>query len=217
MRSAAELLRAEKRKLPQSEVRDVVLSALDRCKQSYILRLLDTDSANDVFYRMQNETPIEWKGVQKIVHGLIEGAALFASGGDEAAVVPGEAGNYRVAGRPLLVLYAPDVEVALAKRFPPSTDLDGTPIPVGVLLIGIESGSIAVGARRLGDVFRADQVTSASGDLADSPKKTEDSSVTIRLADVEFRSLQELKTNWKLGTSIEARNRLRELFPKVYA
>jgi hypothetical protein len=217
MRSAAVLVHRDNESHAQSNVRDAVLNALDRCDDTYILRFLNTESANDVFYRMQHTTPIEWSNVREVVGDLIEGVALLISGGDEAVVIPCEAGNCRLAGRSLLVLYAPDADEALTRRFPLAADLDGMAIPVGVLLIGVQSGTVDVRARRIGDVLRADQVTSTSADLVDSPRKTEHSSVTIRLADVEFCSLRELKPNWKLGSSTAAQDRLRDLFPKVYA
>jgi len=74
-----------------------------------------------------------------------------------------------------------------------------------------------VDAKRIGDVLRADRVTSASDDLADFPKKAEDSSVTIRVDEVEFRLLHDLRGNMQLRTLAAAQARLRELFPKVYA
>lgn len=213
MRSAAVLLYRKIVSSPLVAARE----ALRVSSPGYVLRQLDTNSAKDVFFRMQNGTPLNWVDVLTVVEELVEGASLLASGADETALVPCEEGNYRVTGHPMLILYAPDVDQALAQRFPISASLEGTPKPLGVLLIGVRSGSIAVGAHRIGDVLQADRVSSSSLDLLDSPKRTEDSSVTIRLGDVEFRCLHDLKGNWKLASTTSARERLKSLFPKVYA
>ena len=218
MRTAEVLIRDRIRDVhAQSEVRDIVLSALDRQKVTYVLQSLTTDSANEVFYEMRGAVPIVWTSVEGIIRELVEGAALLTSAGDEGALIPCDGGNYRLAGRPILILHAPQVDEGLAQRFLPSGRFEATPIPVAVLLLGVVTGATAVDAKRIGDVLRADRVTSASDNRVDFPEKTEDSCATIRVDEVEFRSLQELRANLQRRTVAAAQARLRDLFPKVYA
>lgn len=217
MRTAEVIVGLQMLSYAPSDVRDIVLKALDRQKATYVLHSLTTDSANTVFYEMQGSGPIGWPSVENVIRELVEGAALLASAGDEAFLMPCEGGNYRLAGRPVLILHAPQVDEGLTQRFLQSGRFEATPIPVAVLLLGVVTGATTVGAKRIGDVLRADRVTSSSDDLADFPKKDEDSSVTIRVDDVEFRSLHELRGNMQSQTLTAARARLQELFPKVYA
>jgi hypothetical protein len=201
----------------QSDVRDVVLGALNRQHPTCVLHFLTTDSANAVFYEMQGAGSIGWPSVEAIIRELVEAAALLASAGDDAYLMPCEGGNYRLAGRPVLILHAPEVDEGLTQRFLLAGRFEGTPIPVAVLLLGVVTGATTVDAKRIGDVLRADRVTSASDDLADFPKKAEESSVTIRVDEVEFRSLHDLRGNMQSRSLAAAQARLRDLFPKVYA
>jgi hypothetical protein len=201
----------------QSLVRDEIKASLDRTKPSYILRDLATGSAKTVFYELRCGPEFGWDQVVPIVAELIEGAGLLTSGGDLVQVTPEGGTNCKMAGRPLLFLHSPDIDEALAKRFSPEVQFDGAPVPAGVLLLGVLQGPSRLDAKRIGDVLRADRVTSNSENLSDFPEKEHNSSVTARVEDVEFRSLQQLRKNVDLESLIEARGRLQELLPKVYA
>jgi hypothetical protein len=218
MRTAAVVVGEQlRRNHTPSAVRAAVLSVLDRQKPTYVLSSLNTDSANDVYFRLQCAEPVTWHTVEPVIRELVEAAALLGSGGDSVSLTPCEGGNCRLAERPVLVLYAPNVDEALEKRFSQAMGFEGAPIPTAIVLLGVVSSAVAVDAKRVGDVLRADRVTSASDDLADSPKKVEDSSASIRIDEIEFRSMQQLRSNLKLATLAAARARLQELFPKAYA
>ncbi len=188
---------------PKSSVREEILASLDRTKPGYILGALATGSAKMVFYELRCGSGIGWNKVESVVAELIEGAGLLTSGGDLVQVTHEDGTNCNMAGRPVLFLHSPDVDEALAKRFSPDVQFDGAPVPAGVLLLGVMQGPSSFDAKRIGDVLRADIVTSNSENLSDFPQKEDNSSVTARVEDVEFRSLQQLRKNVDLQSLIE--------------
>jgi hypothetical protein len=202
---------------PQSMVRDTVMSSLDRLAAGYVLENLLTDAANAVFYELRCGPSVGWDNVAPIIAELMEGAGLLSSGGDVVRLTASDGTNCNFAGKPILFLHSPDVDEALANRFSPSNQFNGTPIPVGVLLLSVSQGPTTFDAKRVGDVLRADRITSHSESLSDAPKKDDNSSVSARIEDVEFRTMPQLKKNLDLLTIAAARTRLQELLPKVYA
>lgn len=217
MRSSTLIHHRSTLRKPHTEVRDAIAGALDMQSPTFVLRGLTTESANDVFYRMRcAEWPI-WESVEGVVEELIEVAALLAAGGDDVALIPCDGGNCKLTGRSIAILYAPNVDSALSARFGPQSMFDATTNPAGVVLLGVVLGASDVGVCRIGDVLRADRVTSSSPDLVDTPSKTDESSVTIRIDDVEFRSTVDVRPNMNQQTVAAARHRLQTLFPKVYS
>ena len=155
--------------------------------------------------------------MSSIVHELVEGAKLLATGGDDVRLMPCDGGNCSLSNRTISIIYAPNADAALAARFPRSQMFEVSAIPAAVLLICVVATAANVDAIKVGDVLRADRITSSSAQLDDIPTKTEESSVTIRLDDVEFRSIQQLRPNLAQPSIAGARSRIATLFPKVYA
>jgi hypothetical protein len=217
MRSEAVHYRTRLLDHQQSVVRDSVVNSLDRLTPVYVLGALATDAANAVFYELRCGPGVGWDDVSSIIGELVEGAGLLTSGGDLVKLVPADGTNCNMAGRPILFLHSPDVDESLANRFSPSSQFDGAPVPAGVVLLGVLQGPTRMDAKRIGDVLRADRVTSNSESLSGVPEKEDNSSVTARIEDVEFRLLQQLRKNLDLQSLLEARGRLQELLPKVYA
>lgn len=217
MRSATETHRRRTLLQPSNEVRKLIAGALDMRGSAYLLRNLTTQSANDVFYRMRCSEWPAWETVEGVVEELIEVGALLAAGGDSVLLTPCEGGNCSLAGRSVAILYAPNVDSALGSRFGPQSIFDVAANPAAVVLIGVVSGTNAVGTCRIGDVLRADRVTSSSPELLDTPSKTDESSVNIRIDDVEFRSTVDVRPNMTQLTVAAASQRLQALFPRVYA
>jgi hypothetical protein len=217
MRSVAAVYRQRLMPHAGTAAYDPVIAALERQGMRYILREITSEAANDIFFRMYCAEWPRWGTVESVIGDCVEAAALLAAGGDNVVLTPCDGGNCSLAGKPVAVLYAPNVDVALTAKFPLARVFDASPIPAALVLIGVVAAPAAVGAHKVGDVLRADRVTSGSPDLAGMPPRTEESSVTIRIDDVEFRSLTELRPNLDQPGAAAARERIRTLFPKVYA
>ncbi|MGP1680449.1 MAG: hypothetical protein ACTS6J_25255 [Burkholderiales bacterium] len=217
MRTAAMAQRQELQSGEMTETTNAAATALHQGAPEYILRELVTAAANDVFFRIICAEAPTWANVASIVHELVEGAKLLATGGDDVRLIPCDGGNCSLLGRTVSILYAPNADAALTAHFPRSQMFDVSAIPAGVLLICVVATPANVDATKVGDVLRADRVTSTSAQLADIPMKTEESSVTIRLDDVEFRSTHQLRQNLAQPSTAAARTRIESLFPKVYA
>jgi hypothetical protein len=200
----------------QPDVRAAVTDALSCGSAAYVLRSLDTAAAKEVLFRMQCAELPAWGTVETVVTHLVEVSALLACGGDSTALIPCEGGNCALAGKAVSILYAPNVDEALISCFSASSRLEASPIPSAVVLVGVVMAASAVGAYRLGEILRADRVTTPSNELIDMPVKSQDSAATIRIDDVEFRSLAELKANLAQPNVGAARIRLQQLFPKAY-
>lgn len=216
MRSAAMAQRQKLQSGVITETTNAAATALHQSAPEYVLRELDTAAANDVFFRVISAEAPVWSNVENIVHELVEGAALLATGGGEVRLIPRDGGNCSLLGRTVAILYAPNADAALAAHFPRSQMFDVSGIPAAVLLICVVAAPANVDATKVGDVLRADRITSMSGQLADIPVKTEESSVTLRLDDVEFRTMQQLRPNLTQPNTAAARSRIQILFPKMY-
>jgi hypothetical protein len=178
---------------------------------------ISTAAANDVFYRMCCCEIPRWATVEGVVDELVEAAELLASAGDAVVLAPCGEDNCNFVGQPVAILFAPDVDSALAARFASRGLLEATTTPIAVVLVGVHSASSHVDARKVGDVLRSDRITSKSSGLVDAPERTLDASTTIRADDVDFRELSELRGNSSVGTTVLARSRLKQLFPGIYA
>jgi hypothetical protein len=216
MRSACILL-SPMAEQSQPGVADAFRQSLSFQSVTYVLRALDTAAANEVVFKTKCAQALGWDSVEHVVKDLVEVSALLACGADPVALEPCDGGNCTLAGRPLLVLYAPRVDDALMARFSTATQFNAEASPSGVVLVGVTTGPSYVGATRIGEVIRADRVTTSSTELLDSPVKSPASAAAIRIDDVEFRSLTELKSNLSATNTAAARTRLQQLFPKAYA
>jgi len=194
-----------------------VIEALDRDANRYLLRQLTTAAANNIVFQTRcNEWPL-WSTVEGVISELVEAGALLAAGSDPVQLTPCPGGNCQIAGKPLAILYAPDVDSALTAHFTTERLFDGSALPAGIVLLGVVSGPSTVGARRVGDVLRADRVTSRSSELTGIPAETNASAVTIRPDDVDFWPILHLRPNLVQHTPAAARERIQSLFPAVYA
>jgi hypothetical protein len=183
---------------------------------SYILEGASQESAKTAFFSMICEARPTWGTVESIVSEFVEACALLACAGDEVRIAPCAGGNCTVSGRSVAVLYAPAVDKALEARFSPDKLLSGAVLPTGVVLLAVEASSRIFRANTLGDVLRADRVSSESPELSDSPSRVPESAVTINLGDIHFCEPRDLRVNLEEATLAAARNRSAQLLPGVY-
>lgn len=183
----------------------------------YLLDGASRFTANDAFYQMICDARPTWSSVESLINDLIEAAALLACGGDRVQIIPCPGGNCTVSGRTVAILYAPIVDTALETRFSTTSLLSGGPLPTGIVLLGVENSSRIPRAKTVGDVLRADRVSSESPDLNDGPTRVQASSVNIGLRNIHFCETSDLRPNLSLATLAAARERLSALLEGVYA
>jgi hypothetical protein len=128
-----------------------------------------------------------------------------------------EGGNCTVSGRSVAILYATSIDSALSMRFSTEALLSGQALPTGIVLLKVEASSRNPRARTVGDVLRADRVSSESPELTDGPPRVSASSVTISLGDIHFCEPKDLRPNLDEATLILAHSRTSVLLPGVYA
>ena len=184
---------------------------------AYILEGSTRTTANDVFFRMICGAAPSWTSVESIVEELIEAGALLASGGDQVRIVPCPGGNCRVGSRAVAVLFSPVVDAAFEKRFSTNALLDGEPLPVGVILLKVEASSRSPRAKTVGDVLRADRISTPSPELTGGPVRTSDSAVVIGLGNIHFCEVKDLRPSLGEATLKSARDRTQAILPEVFA
>jgi hypothetical protein len=199
-----------------NEAKKAYRSSLDPAGCAYILNGACRTTANASFFQMICDTPPTWATVESLVADFVDSTALLACGGDEVRITPCPGGNCSVSGRSVAILYAPSVERALSMRFSTAAQLSGTVLPTGIVLLKVEASSRNPGAKTVGDVLRADRVSSESPELADGPSRVSDSSVTISLGDIHFCEPQDLRPSLDEESLMLARSRMSELLPGVY-
>jgi hypothetical protein len=219
MRSAASRHHAVSRQVSSepTEVRIAFQQSLSQSQTTYILRDATRATASQSFFHMICDDRPTWTNVEAIVDDFVEVAGLLACGGDEVRLGSFSGGNCSVSGRPVAVLFAPTVDVALAARFSTSTLLSGSELPGGIVLLQVKESSSSPRARTVGDVLRADRVSSESPELSDGPTRVPDNAVTIRLGDIHFCELKDLRPGLQESTAIAARSRAAALLPGVFA
>jgi hypothetical protein len=183
---------------------------------SYLLNEATRSTADGAFFHMRCNVHPTWSTVEPLVDEFIETAALLACGGDRVRIVQSEEGNVTVSGRPVSLLYAPAVDAALETRFPVDRLLSGVPLPTGVVLLKVEASSRVPRGKTVGDVLRADRISSESPELRDGPVRVPASSVTINLGNIHFCEPPELRPGLDQATLAAARNRSSVLLPGVY-
>ena len=218
MRSAAadRYLATSNPSWPNTEPRKSYRSSLT-AGDAYILNGASRTVTSSAFFQMICDTRPTWSTVEPLVDDLVDTGALLASGGDQVRIAPCPGGNCTVAGRPVAVLYAPRVDTALETRFSTAALLSGAALPTGIVLLKVEASSRIPRAKTVGDVLRADRVSSESPELSDGPSRVPGSSVTINLGDIHFCEPKDLKLSLDEGTLNEARNRTSAFLPGVYA
>lgn len=184
---------------------------------AYVLEGADQATMNDAFLRMICNILPTWSTVETLVDDFVETGALLASGGDLVRITACPGGNCTVAGRSVAVLYAPRVDVALETRFSTAVLLSGTALPAGIVLLKVEASSRVPRAKTVGDVLRADRVSSDSPELSDGPARVPESSVRVGLGDIHFCEPKDLKASLEEGTLSQARSRTAAFLPGVYA
>ena len=109
------------------------------------------------------------------------------------------------------------IDAALETRFPAATLLSGAALPTGIVLLKVEASSRIPRAKTVGDVLRADRVSTESPELTDGPVRVPGSSVTISLGDIHFCEPSDLKPSLDEATLAAARSRASAFLPGVYA
>jgi hypothetical protein len=183
---------------------------------TYILNGASRSTANGAFVQMICDARPTWETVERLVDEFIDTGAMLACGGDQVRLTPCPGGNCTVSGRPVAVLYAPDVDAALEARFSTEELLSGATLPTGIVLVGMEASSRIPRAKTVGDVLRADRVSSESPELSDGPARVPASSVTISLGNIYFCEPGNLRRSLDETTLADARNRSAEFLPGVY-
>jgi len=200
-----------------TEPKDAYRKSLVPEGPTYILDSSSRTRANDCFFQMICDDRPTWSTVESLTNDLIDSAALLGSGGDRVRIEPCSGGNCSVSGRSVAVLYAPVVDSALAVRFSMAALLSGTGLPAGIILLKVTASSRSPRAKTVGDVLRADRVSSDSPELTDGPTRVTGSSVMIGLRDIHFCEPEDLRPNLEEATLIAARDRATSLLPGVYA
>ena len=184
---------------------------------TFILTDTTRESANECFYRMICDDRPTWGDVEPVVRELVRTAALLSSAGDVVRIAPCQGGNCVVSGKAVAVLYAPTVDTALESRFSRDALLSGVSLPAGVILLGVQAGSGVPHAKTVGDVLRADRVSSDSPELTDGPSRVAASAVSVGLSELYFCEPKDLAPNLDLTSAAAARARTSTLMPGVYA
>jgi hypothetical protein len=185
--------------------------------EAYILEGSIRTTADDVFFRMSCGAVPSWKSVESLVEEFVEAGALLASGGDHVRLTPCPGGNCRVGIRAVSVLFSPVVDSALEKRFSTNALFEGDALPSGVILLKVEASSRNPRAKTVGDVLRADRISTPSPELGDGPPRTSDSAVVIGLGNVHFCEVKDLRPSLEEATLTSARERTQALLPEVFA
>lgn len=193
------------------------LEALTQSNPRFVLSGSSTASAQEVLFKTHTSDWPSWKTVEGIVSELVESAALMSAAGDAVCLQPCDGGNCTFDGKPLAVLFAPNVDRAIEAFLSTGIELDGGTLPLGLVLIGVTTGTSVVDARRVGDVSRADRITSRNEDYTGIPTDVTDNAVVMRPDQIEFRTLIELKPNLSAPTSADARVRIESLYSRVYS
>ena len=155
--------------------------------------------------------------VEALVRELVDCVALIACCGEAVRLAPGPGGNCIVNDRVLACLYAPVVDAALVGRFPLRDVLSGAPLPAALVLLQVDEGSRSPRARTVGDVLRSDRISSGSLDLTDAPTRSPHGAVTIRADDIYFCVPSDLRPGLSESSSSDARARICDLLPGVFA
>jgi hypothetical protein len=184
---------------------------------AHILKDITRVTADDVFFRMTCGTSPSWTSVESLVEEFVEAGALLASGGDQVRLAPCPGGNCKVGGRSVSALFSPVVDVAFEHRFSTKALLEGEPLPVGVVLLKVEASSRIPRAKTVGDVLRADRISTESPELSDGPVRTLDSAVIIGLGNIHFCEVKDLRPSLEEETLEHARNRTTAILPEVFA
>jgi hypothetical protein len=184
---------------------------------TYLLDGASRSSANSAFVELICDTRPTWSTVESVVREFVEAGALLACGGDRVRITPCPGGNCTVSGRCVAVLYAPAVDVALEARFSNATLLSGAALPTGIVLLKVEASSRIPRAKTVGDVLRADRISSESPELSDGPVRVPASSVRINLGTIHFCEPSDLKPSLDEAGLADARGRSSAFLPGVYA
>jgi hypothetical protein len=201
---------------PNTEPRRFYRSALVSGAAS-VLEGASRSTANEAFLQMICDVRPTWSTVESLVEEFVDTSALLSSGGDRVHIGPVPGGNCTVSGRSVAVLYAPAVDAALEARFPAATLLSGMALPTGIVLLKVEASSRIPRAKTVGDILRADRVSTESPELTDGPVRVSASSVSITLGDIHFCEPSDLKPSLDEATAAAARSRSSAFLPGVYA
>jgi hypothetical protein len=202
---------------PTNEAKRAYRSSLSEDECAYVLKGTSRTAANESFFGMICDARPTWETVESLVEDLVDALALLACGGDIVQLMPRPGGNCGVSGRSVGILYAPSIDGALSARFSTAALLSGAPLPTGIVFLKVKASSRTPRAKTVGDVLRADRVSSESPELTDGPKRVSGSSVTISLGDIHFCEPQDLRPSLEEATLIGARSRTSALLPGVYA
>jgi hypothetical protein len=182
----------------------------------YVLDGAVCKTASVAFHRMIYGTNPTWSTVESLVADFIDAGALLASCGESVRIGPCPGGNCNVAGRSVAIIYSPDVDSALSARFSNEVLLSGDALPSGIVLLKVEATSRNPRAKTVGDVLRADRISSESPELSDGPVRVVENSVSVGLGDICFCEPRELRPNLEEATLVAARNRTSVLLPGVF-
>ena len=183
---------------------------------AFLLDGASRTSINDAFFQLIRDSRPTWPNVESLAGEFVEAGALLGCGGDQVRITPCRGGNCTVSGRPVAVLRAPVVDEALEARFSSANSLTSAPIPTGIVLLCVEATSRTPRAKTVGDVLRADRVSSGSPELINCPVRVPASSVTIGIGDIHFCEPRDLRLSLEEATLAEARGRSAAILPGVY-
>ena len=168
-----------------------VVDSVDPENPRFVLKPLDRERAESALYGMRCDETLSWTTVETAVIELVEAMSLLASTGSAVHVADDVRGNCFVNERVVAVLFAPSTDSALKARYGPTAGI-ALGLPDGIVLVCNKAGSISPGAKRLGDLFRSDTVSSPSPDIVDAPIRPRESAVELRKWQIPFCSLKEL-------------------------
>jgi len=219
MRTAAYSKYIETSKLTSDTPQPKLLyrASLNPEEAAYVLVETSRAAANESFFIMKGGVSLTWLTVEPLVEEFVDTCALLSCGGDHVRVLPSGGGNCAVAGRPVAILYAPDVDQCLLERFSAEKRLSGAPLPFGIVLLGVEDASRSPHAKTVTDLIQADRVGSPSPELTDVPERVESNSAMISLYDLYFCEPAALRPSLKEAAAVDARNRNAQILPGVFA
>jgi hypothetical protein len=203
--------------MSDTEPKRLYRASLNPEERAYVLGDSSRDAANESFFTMTCGLSLKWSIVEQLVEGFVDTGALLSCGGDQVRIMPSGDGNCTVAGRPVAVFYAPDIDECLLGQFSAEKRLSGSPLPFGIVLLGVQAASRSPHAKSVTDVLQADRVGSASPELSDVPERVECSAAMIGLRDLYFCEPTELRPSLKEATAADARNRNAQFLPGVFA
>jgi hypothetical protein len=192
-------------------------SSLNQRETAYVLLNSSRVGVNESFFIMARGLSLTWSTVEQRVEEFVDTCALLSCGGDKVKVMPSGDGNCTVAGRPVAILHAPDVDLCLSGQFSAEKRLSGFPLPFGIVLLGVQATSRSPHAKSVTDVLQADRVGSTSPELTDAPERVVSSATLISLHDIYFCEPAELRPSLNEATAADARNRNAQFLPGVFA